>query len=191
MEPEDIPAGAYTHINFAFAFVDPSSYKIAPMAADQVSLYKRVTGLKDFQPGLEVWISVGGWSMNDPDQPTYNTFSKLAASDSAQKAFFASLLSFMQTYGFDGVDIDWEYPVADDRGGSPDDYENYVTFLQNLRQALGASGHKYGVSITIPSSYWYMRHFDIQNIAKTIDWFNIMVTTGPTPFLSTQFTADK
>ncbi|CAD0088215.1 unnamed protein product, partial [Aureobasidium mustum] len=161
MEPEDIPAGAYTHINFAFAFVDPSSYKIAPMAADQVPLYKRVTGLKDFQPGLEVWISVGGWSMNDPDQPTYNTFSKLAASDSAQR--HSSPLC-----------CHWEYPVADDRGGSPDDYDNYVTFLQNLRQALGASGHKYGVSITIPSSYWYMRHFDIQNIAKTIDWFNIM-----------------
>ena len=174
MEPEEIPAGGYSHINFAFAFIDPNSFKVAPMEADQVSLYKRVTRLKDYQPGLQVWISIGGWSMNDQDQPTHATFSALAASDSAQQAFFSSLLSFMETYGFDGVDVDWEYPVAQERSGNPEDFKNYVTFLQNLRKALGASGHKYGLSITIPSSYWYLRHFDIAKIAKTIDWFNMM-----------------
>ena len=50
--------------------------------------------------------------MNDPDQPTRSTFSDLAGSSSAQQQFFTSLLSFMGTYGFDGVDIDWEYPYV-------------------------------------------------------------------------------
>lgn len=45
--------------------------------------------------------------MNNPDQPTAKTFSQLAASPTAQKAFFSSLVNFMSTYGFDGVDIDW------------------------------------------------------------------------------------
>ena len=44
--------------------------------------------------------------MNDPDQPTASTFSTLASSESAQNKFFKSLVSFLQTYGFDGVDID-------------------------------------------------------------------------------------
>ena len=105
--PEQLPAGAYSHLNFAFAFVDPSSYKIAPMSALDTTLYPRFTGLKDTNPGLQTWISIGGWSMNDLDQPTAATFSNLAASTSAQSSFFASLLSFMSTYGFDGVDIDW------------------------------------------------------------------------------------
>lgn len=48
--------------------------------------------------------------MNDPDQPTKRTFSELAASKSHQDTFFQSLLSMMDKYGFDGVDIDWEYP---------------------------------------------------------------------------------
>lgn len=48
--------------------------------------------------------------MNDPDQPTKKTFSELAASKSRQDTFFQSLLSMMDKYGFDGVDIDWEYP---------------------------------------------------------------------------------
>lgn len=67
-----------------------------------------------------------------------------------------------------------EYPVAPERSGNPDDLENYPTFLKNLKNALGSSGHNYGLSITIPSSYWYMQNFDIVSIAKVIDWFNVM-----------------
>lgn len=112
--------------------------------------------------------------MNDPDQPTAQTFSNLAGSTANQDLFFRSLISFMETYGFDGVDLDWEYPVAEERSGKPADYDNYTTFLANLKRALGSSGHKYGLTITIPSSFWYMQHFDIAKQAKSVDWFNIM-----------------
>jgi len=43
-----------------------------------------------------------------------------------------------------------------------------------MRTAFQAAGHNYGVSITIPSSFWYLQHFDIVNLAKEIDWFNMM-----------------
>lgn len=112
--------------------------------------------------------------MNDAGQPTASTFSNLAASTSAQNAFFKSLLSFMTTYGFDGVDIDWEYPVAPERSGNTADFQNYPTFLSNLRSALSSSGQNYGISITLPSSYWYMRNFDIVQLEPLVDWFNVM-----------------
>lgn len=108
MMPEEIPVGSYTHLNFAFAFIDPKTFEVAAMDASQVDLYSRTTALKQLNSGLQVWISIGGWSMNDPDQPTHATFSTLAGSKDAQDKFFKSLLSFMQTYGFDGVDLDWE-----------------------------------------------------------------------------------
>ncbi|RAH52514.1 glycoside hydrolase [Aspergillus piperis CBS 112811] len=174
MVPEALPAGAYTHLNFAFAYINPDTFEVAPMSESDMGLYSRFTGLKEDNTGLETWISIGGWSMNDADQPTATTFSDLAASTSAQKAFFKSLLSFMTTYGFDGVDIDWEYPVASERSGKAADLKNYPTFLQNLKTALGSTGHNYGLSITVPSSYWYMQNFDIVAIEKTIDWFNVM-----------------
>lgn len=174
MFPENIPAGAYTHLNYAFAFVDPVSFAIAPMSELDKDLWPRFTGLKEVNPGLKTFISVGGWSMNDPDQPTAATFSNLAASSDAQNKFFKSLITFMATYGFDGVDIDWEYPVATERSGREADYDNYVTFLKNLKAAFAASGHAYGLTITVPSSYWYLRHFDIVEINKVIDWFNVM-----------------
>lgn len=174
MYPENIPVGAYTHLNYAFAFIDPISFAVAPMSETDKDLWPRFTALKEDNPGLKTFISVGGWSMNDPDQPTAKTFSNLAASTDAQDKFARSLITFMSTYGFDGVDIDWEYPVAEERSGIKDDYANYVTLLKNLKAAFTASGHSYGLTITVPSSYWYLRHFDIVEINKVIDWFNVM-----------------
>jgi chitinase len=107
MYPEEINAAAFTHLNYAFALIDPVTFSVAPMSLSDTNLYPRFTHLKSLNVGLKTFISIGGWTMNDPDQPTAATFSNLAASPSAQKAFFTSLLSFMSTYGFDGVDIDW------------------------------------------------------------------------------------
>jgi chitinase len=96
--------------------------------------------------------AIGGWAMNDPG-PHRTTFSDLAKSEKAQDEFFESLLSFMETHRFDGVDIDWEYPVAEDRGGIEADFDNYVTLLKRLRKRLNASGQRYGLSITLVSIY--------------------------------------
>lgn len=107
----------------------------------------------------------------------------------------------MATYGFDGVDIDWlvgflldvlrvihyetllhvnltsifrEYPVAPERSGRPEDFANYPAWLTNLRAAFASSGRNYGLSITMPSSFWYLQNFDIVNLEKVVDWFNMM-----------------
>ncbi|KAF2966776.1 hypothetical protein GQX73_g6779 [Xylaria multiplex] len=170
LNPEDMLYTAYTHLNYAFAFIHPDTFEIANMQNSDSKYMPRLAALKNYNPGLEVWIAIGGWSMNDPDQPTKRTFSELAASTANQNAFFKSLVSFMNKYGFDGVDIDWEYPVAEERSGAPEDFKNYVSFLKNLRGILGSKG----LSITLPASYWYLQHFDIKNMEPIVDWFNMM-----------------
>ncbi|KAI9739285.1 MAG: hypothetical protein M1834_007498 [Cirrosporium novae-zelandiae] len=175
MVPSDIPIADYTHIFFAFAYIDPDTYEMADMASDVGALYDDVTALKDDKPSLEVWISIGGWTFNDNDTTTQPVFSDLAASTDYQSSFFSSLTSFMEDHDFDGVDIDWEYPVAGDRSGSDEDLDNYPTFLQNLRSAFDDAGHEgYGLSITLPSSYYYMQNFDIVSISSAVDFFNVM-----------------
>ncbi|EAT83645.1 hypothetical protein SNOG_08477 [Parastagonospora nodorum SN15] len=104
--PEQIPIGVYTHINFAFAVIDPKTFKIAPSSEGDINIYKRLVLLKQQDPNLKVYIAVGGWAFNDPG-PTATTFSDLAASVPRQKVFMESLLAFMSTYGFDGIDLDW------------------------------------------------------------------------------------
>lgn len=44
-----------------------------------------------------------------------------------------------------------EYSVASDRQGDPTDFVNYVSLLKELRSAVG---NNYGISITLPTSYW-------------------------------------
>ncbi|KAJ4165704.1 hypothetical protein LMH87_007325 [Akanthomyces muscarius] len=173
MKPEDIPLGWYSHINFAFALINPKTFHIDPMDADTATLYDAVTGLKRRQTGLEVWIAVGGWAMNDPG-PYRTAFSDMAKSTKNQDAFFESLITFMQRHDFDGIDLDWEYPVAEDRGGIKDDFANYVQMISRLRRRLNQTGKKYGITITLPASYWYLRGFDIAHLEPHIDWFNVM-----------------
>lgn len=65
VSPEDLNLNGFTHVNFAFAFFDPSTYQISPMDGNSASLYSRFTGLKSDYDGLKTWISVGGWSFTD------------------------------------------------------------------------------------------------------------------------------
>lgn len=69
---------------------------------------------------------------------------------------------------------DWEYPGADDRGGTEKDGENYAMLLKELRAAIKASGRDYIVTFTAPTSYWYLRHFDLENMVPHVDWVNLM-----------------
>jgi hypothetical protein len=48
--------GAYTHLFFAFAFIDPNTFVVAPMSDEDKELYPRFTGLKTYNPGLETWV---------------------------------------------------------------------------------------------------------------------------------------
>lgn len=107
MEPEDIPLGHWTHINFAFALINPKTFHIEDMDPGTGSRYSRVAGLKAKQPDLKVWIAVGGWAMNDPG-PYRTAFSDMAGNEANQDKFFDSLLTFMRKYNLDGVDLDWE-----------------------------------------------------------------------------------
>lgn len=168
--PEDLNLDGFTHINFAFSFFDASSFEITSMDSNAASLYSRFTALKGKKDGLQAWISVGGWSFTDPG-PTQKAFSNMVSSQGNRAKFIGNLRQFMDTYGFDGVDLDWEYPGADDRGGVSADTENYVALAKEMRASFG---NKYGMSMTLPTSYWYLQHFDLPGIQDSLDWFNLM-----------------
>lgn len=65
VSPEDLNLRGFTHINFAFVFFHPQTYEIVPMDKNAGDLLHRFTKLKEKKPGLQTWVSVGGWSFND------------------------------------------------------------------------------------------------------------------------------
>ncbi|KAJ6632582.1 glycoside hydrolase superfamily, partial [Mycena sp. CBHHK59/15] len=169
--PEELPVNAYTHIFFS---IDPDTFAVVPASPSDPPLYTRVTNLKQVNPSLRVYISVGGWSFNDPGA-TQTTFSDVSSTAANRNAFVTSLIQFMTLYGFDGIDIDWEYPVAPERGGKPADRENFVLLMADIRAAFNAAGRSsYGITFTSPSSYFYMQNFDIPKLLQYADWVNVM-----------------
>lgn len=56
-------------------------------------------------PGLKVTFAVGGWENSQ-------YFSSMAADAKLKQNFLVSVLKTIDEYDFDGVDIDWEYPVT-------------------------------------------------------------------------------
>ena len=48
----------------------------------------------------------------------------MASESWSRKTFIDSVLEFLPKYGFDGIDMDWEYPTF--RGGAPADKVNNI-----------------------------------------------------------------
>jgi len=160
MAPEAIPVEALDQLNLAFVYIDPATFKIidmdGPVAAN---LYQRVANTKKRNPNLKVWISVGGWTFNDAG-PYQSVFGNIAKDVHSSEVFAQNIIDFMNQFGFDGADLDWEYPGADDRGGHSEDVQNYprmLSIIQKRFKSGNSSGKKYGLSITAPTSYWYLR----------------------------------
>ncbi|KAE9377607.1 glycoside hydrolase family 18 protein [Stipitochalara longipes BDJ] len=170
VSPEQLNLDGFTSINFAFASFDATSFEITPMDSNSASLYSRFTNLKNNKPGLQTFISVGGWSFTDPG-PTQKAYTNMVSSAGNRATFIKNIMKFMSSYGFDGVDLDWEYPGADDRGGVPADTANYVALVKEMSAAFGS---KYQLTVTIPTSFWYLQHFDVANMQDSIGWFNLM-----------------
>ncbi|KAK7962859.1 bacteriodes thetaiotaomicron symbiotic chitinase [Apiospora aurea] len=175
IRPTDLPLDALTHVNYAFAYIDPGSYQIVTMdSATPGRLFDDLTTLKAIKPDLEVWVSIGGWTFSDNNTATQPVFGEIAADEGKRQKLASNLVHFMQQHGFDGVDLDWEYPGAPDRGGRKEDTANYVQLLKTLKSTFDGSGSKYGLTFTAPSSLWYLRWFDIPNMLKYSDWINFM-----------------
>ena len=57
--------------------------------------------------GVKVTIALGGW--NDSKG---NKYSRLVNNPASRKKFTEEVMKFIEKYDFDGLDLDWEYPVC-------------------------------------------------------------------------------
>jgi GH18 family chitinase/predicted carbohydrate-binding protein with CBM5 and CBM33 domain len=184
----DIPADKLNVINYAFADISPAGEVVIydRWAAVEKAFpgdsweqmprgnYNQLRKLKEKHPHLVTMISVGGWTLS-------GRFSDVALTAESREKFARSAVAFILEHGFDGVDIDWEYPVG---GGlesnkvRPEDKRNYTLLLRELRRQLDArgvlDGRKYYLSIASPGGDDKIRNLEPVGIAEACDWVNIM-----------------
>ncbi|KAF7941509.1 hypothetical protein BELL_0234g00160 [Botrytis elliptica] len=178
--PSAIPVDGLQRVNFAFAYIDPNTLEVKTMDSTiDEDLFKQVADVKSSSSGnsaLEVYVSIGGWAFSDDHTATQPLFSNIAGNEANRTLFSQNVLQFLTTYGFDGVDLDWEYPGAEDRGGSETDVQGYPLLVKQLRETFDKSpkGDGLGITFTVPSSYWYLRWFDLPKMVPYINSINMM-----------------
>ncbi|MBI5959816.1 MAG: hypothetical protein HY866_13835, partial [Chloroflexi bacterium] len=149
-----IPAELLTHINYAFANVSENGECILgdewadiqipyPTDAEDAPIkgnLNQLRLLKEKYPHLKTLLSVGGWTWSD-------RFSDAALTPESRAKFAASCVALVRQYGFDGLDVDWEYPTGgglNPDAGRPEDTENFTLMLEELRRQFDAQGEQDG-----------------------------------------------
>jgi chitinase len=198
-----VPAAKLTHINYAFSNISaegrcvlgdpyadidkaggwPGEWNPGQLRGN----FRAFKELKRAHPHLKLLISVGGWTWS-----TY--FSRVAATASARAAFVKSCVDLYlkgQFPGvdpangvgvFDGIDIDWEYPVSGGLPGnitSPADKQNYTLLMQEFRSQLNAltaqTGQRYLLTIASGASPdLLVNRQETRNLSDVLDWINVM-----------------
>src|SRR5580658_4750076 len=157
-------AGVLTHIIYAFAKPVANGSTVSCALADSYADYQKVVPqvpgataataplqgnfgalvqLKQLNPNLKVLISIGGWN-----PPTYNTLFDQAASTTAQRQAFVGSCINMFLQGniasgvstgtlFDGIDLDWEFPNANDTANFTALLTEFRTEMNTLTQTSG------------------------------------------------------
>ncbi|WAG69057.1 DUF5011 domain-containing protein [Clostridium sp. CF011] len=138
--------------------------------------------MKKQYPDVDLLISVGGWTGT-------RGFYKMIDTDSGINTFADSCVDFIRKYGFDGVDIDFEYPSSVATSGNPADAdlseprravlnERYNVLMKTLREKLDAASkadnEKYLLTAAVTASSWVLGGVQDNRYASYLDFLSIM-----------------
>jgi chitinase len=171
----------FTHINYAFAepYLRNGIYEGFKVQGTEAR-FQKIVDLKKKNPNLKISISFTN-TIENPDNPRGGGFSQLAKSDEYRKKFAADCKAFLQKWGIDGVDMDWEFPGlswSSDAGmyDRAVDVANHVLLMKQLRETLGNSylltyaGYCLDKTAVTGGS----QYIDIAAVAPYVDFVNIM-----------------
>lgn len=118
-----------THVNYAFAIPTKDGH-VLPLENPALA---RAVIKKAHENGAKVCISLGGWSYEDI--PLEATFREGTNTPEKISTLAGEIVSLAEDFGFDGVDVDWEYPRTDD--GSKEQYEAFISLLHDQLKPKG------------------------------------------------------
>lgn len=176
----DIPADRLTHVNYGFANLSPEGECVlgdewadtqkpypGDDAADKTALkgsFHQLQLLKQSHPNLKTLLSIGGWTWS-------GNFSVAAETPAGRTKLVTSCVAMMNKYGFDGLDLDWEYPVGGGlTPGRPQDKENFTALIAEFRRQIGTGLF----TIAAPASPKVAANIEIEKVVPNVDWLNLM-----------------
>lgn len=171
---ENINTSKITHLNYAFANITDDLNIAFADESNDLQNFESLRNLKNNNKNLRTLISIGGW-----DYSKY--FSDAALNENNREVFAQNCLNFILKHGFDGVDIDWEYPVS---GGLStnvyrvEDKQNYTLLLKTIRAKLNEQksrdGRNYYLTATGGTGSWYLNKIEGTKVTSCIDFIFVM-----------------
>lgn len=177
--PKDLPSKHLTNVFYAFIGMDPNTGSVKftdewadiqlPMnSLDSDKSTEKVTGslqqlfqLKQQNRHLKVSMSIGGWG-------TAETFTQIMKDEKKMSQFVSTSIIMLLEYGFDGIDIDWEYPKNTQEG------ELLVELLQRLRIALNNVSPSLLLTAATPASKESLSNLNMVEMNKYLSFWNVM-----------------
>lgn len=172
-------ASIFTHLNYAFAelYMKNGVYQGFKLQGKE-DRFRQIVNLKKQYPNLKVCLSFSH-VVDNPDNSQGGSFSALSKSDSQRKAFAADCKSFVETWGIDGIDMDWEFPGISWSGAASDpavDTQNHVLLMKQLRETLG---NNYlltyaGYVKDKTAATGGFKYIDVKAVDQYVDFVNLM-----------------
>jgi len=183
LEPKDIDAHLCTHIVYAFASVNPKTYQLENRKEKKQlpheELYAQLINLKKKNKKLKVLLSVGGAAHEKYESPFHN----MTKTDKRIETFVKSAIKFLRERGFDGLDVDWEYPEHRPESWEKEllgDKERHAMLLKKLREgfeaeALESKKERLLLTLAMPKDAGKLKKgYKIDEIYAYVDYMTIM-----------------
>ncbi|HEY6272423.1 MAG TPA: glycoside hydrolase family 18 protein [Terriglobales bacterium] len=143
-----IPFAKLTHINHAGVNFNASGALVVPDGFLEPELLE-----KAHTAGVRVLLLLGG------------PFTALEKNSSLQGILVGNLQTFINRYGYDGVDIDWEYP------SNATDRQTFLNLMTALREAFPTPSYVISADV----APWGGEGYNFHNVEPLVDYFNIMM----------------
>ena len=171
-EVSAVQFGKLTHVNYAFLL--PNGDGTLQPIENPAKLQSLVSTAH--ASGVKVLISVGGWLNGNP-----GVFVSIGNNAGYTSAFATNLVNFVNQYGLDGVDIDWEHPDANTANG-------YAAVMQSLATQLHSRGKL--LTTAVAGGTWAGPYIQA-SVLSNVDFLNIMAYDDTPPNHSTYALASQ